>query len=75
MENTDPVRVDDAEAETPQPKWISLVKNAAASLRFGTIQVKIHDGEIVQIETTQRFRIEDSAADFELPPTRHREAK
>ena len=54
--------------------WLSLVHKEAASLRFGFIQIKVHDGEIVQIETTRKIRLEDIPPKPDLPPTKHTEA-
>jgi len=56
------------------PPWLALVRKSAASLRFGSIQIKVHDGEIVQTETTQKYRLEDIVPETDLPPTEHSEA-
>jgi hypothetical protein len=56
------------------PAWLSVVRKEAASLRFGLIQIKVHDGEIVQIESTRKFRVEDILPESESPPTGHTEA-
>ena len=56
------------------PSWLSLVRKTAASLRFGIIQIKVHNGEIVQIETTQKLRLDDLPPEPQLPPTEHSEA-
>jgi hypothetical protein len=56
------------------PPWLSVVRKEAASLRFGLIQIKVHDGEIVQIESTRKLRVEDILPESESPPTEHSEA-
>ncbi len=35
---------------------LKAVAEAAARLRFGTIQLTVHDGRIVQLEVTERQR-------------------
>jgi len=59
---------------TDLPPWLTVVRREAASLRFGLIQIKVHDGEIVQIESTRKFRLEDILPESESPPTEHSEA-
>ena len=62
-------------SDSPElPPWLSVVRKEAASLRFGLIQIKVHDGEIVQIESTRKFRVEDILPESESPPTEHSEA-
>jgi hypothetical protein len=62
-------------ASEPLPSWISLVHKAAASIRFGSIQIKVHDGEIVQIETTSKLRLDDLPPELKSLPTEHTEAQ
>jgi hypothetical protein len=35
---------------------IDLIRNALAGLKFGELVIAIHDGEIVQISRTEKFR-------------------
>jgi hypothetical protein len=56
------------------PPWLSMVRKEAASLRFGLIQIRVHEGEIVQIETTRKLRLEGITPEPESPPTEHTEA-
>ena len=39
---------------------LELVKQALAGLQFGEITIAVHDGEIVQIERTEKFRTRKS---------------
>lgn len=56
------------------PPWLSVVRRAAGSIRFGTIQIKVHEGEVVQIETTERLRMDAPPPDSESLPTAPAEA-
>ena len=41
-------------AETPE--WLQLVLRQAASLRFGAIQITVHEGRVTQVEATEKVR-------------------
>jgi hypothetical protein len=38
--------------------WIERIKNNIQGLKFGTVQITIHEGKIVQIDRTERSRFE-----------------
>ena len=38
--------------------WLDTVRRASESLRFGVVQIIVHDGRIVQIERTERIRFD-----------------
>jgi hypothetical protein len=40
----------------PQP-WTEVVTQQVHSLRFGVVQIIVHDSKVVQIECTERIRI------------------
>ena len=42
--------------------WIDLVQRQVTSLQFGVVQITVHDGRVVQVETTERLR-------FDKPPS------
>ena len=35
---------------------LELVKQALANLKFGEVTIAVHDGEIEQVERTEKFR-------------------
>jgi hypothetical protein len=54
-------------SEKPQPQtqpreaaWLSLVKKQVGALRFGVIQIIVHDGRVVQIEHTEKIRFPET---------------
>ena len=51
--------------------WERRVLAALRGLRFGSVEVVIHDGRIVQIERREKVRLED--ADRRQPDDRKRE--
>jgi hypothetical protein len=44
----------------PQP-WTEVVNQQVQSLRFGVVQIIVHDSKVVQIECTERIRIAPQA--------------
>jgi hypothetical protein len=47
-----------------EEKWKTILEESIQGLRFGSVEVVIHDGRITQIERRERFRpIQDSGED------------
>ena len=54
-----PNNTEAAESLTGQnPAWLGLVQKQVASLRFGIVQIVVHDSRVVQIERTEKLRID-----------------
>ncbi len=49
-----------AELPDQSDSWLSKVQEAVQGLKYGTVQIVVHDGRVVQIERTERFRYEQS---------------
>ncbi len=52
-----------------QPEWLRVVRQKVETLRYGVVQLVVHDGRVTQIERTEKTRIpppqassQDSAA-------------
>jgi len=41
--------------------WLSIVRRQVRSLRFGVVQIVVHDGQVVQIERTEKLRLSEAA--------------
>jgi hypothetical protein len=41
----------------PEPEWMELVREKVAGLRYGVVQLTIHDGRVIQIERTEKTRL------------------
>jgi hypothetical protein len=52
---TEPNRTHPAGVETPADP-LQLIKDALARLRFGAVQLTVHEGKLVQIEVTEKRR-------------------
>jgi hypothetical protein len=42
---------------SPTPDWIALVREKVEGLRFGVVQLVVHDGRVTQIERTEKTRL------------------
>lgn len=45
--------------------WLEIVQKQASSLRFGVVQITVHDSRVVQIETTERLRFDKTPSEFQ----------
>ena len=43
---------------TGEPGWLELVRRHVGSLRYGVVQIIVHDAQVTQIEKTERVRLE-----------------
>lgn len=39
------------------PDWLRVVQEKVESLRYGVVQLVVHDGRVTQIERTEKTRI------------------
>ena len=40
------------------PEWLCLVREKVETLRYGVVQIVVHDSKVTQIERTEKTRIE-----------------
>jgi hypothetical protein len=38
-------------------QWLELVRSRVSGLRFGVVQIVVHEGRVTQVESTERFRL------------------
>jgi hypothetical protein len=48
-----------------QQNWLEVVRRHVNSLRYGVVQIIIHDSQVTQIEKTERVRLDRA------PPQSH----
>jgi hypothetical protein len=41
---------------TPEP-WLEITRLKVGAMRFGSVQLTVRDGQIVNVETTERTRL------------------
>ncbi len=44
-------------------KWLELVIQHVSSLRYGVVEIVVHDSRVIQIEKTERVRLEKTSND------------
>jgi hypothetical protein len=47
------------------PDWLELVRENVQSLRFGVVQIVVHDSKVTQIERTEKTRLQSVKNDLE----------
>lgn len=45
------------------PDWLAIVRAKVESLRFGVVQIVVHDGKVTQIERTEKTRLNGNGRD------------
>ncbi len=50
----------DLAAESGDTKWLELVIQNVKSLRFGVVEIVVHDSRVIQIEKTERVRLDQA---------------
>lgn len=38
-------------------QWFEVVRDRVGGLRFGVVQIVVHDGRVTQVESTERVRL------------------
>jgi hypothetical protein len=41
-------------------EWVRLVKNSVQALQFGVVQIVVHNAKVVQIEKTEKVRLDQT---------------
>jgi hypothetical protein len=53
-----------SEIKTPtstlSPEWLEIVRQKVESLRYGVVQIVVHDARVTQIERTEKTRLPGS---------------
>ena len=44
--------------EHARPKWLGIVAQQVESLHFGVVQIIVHENRVVQIEKTEKVRLD-----------------
>ena len=52
-----PTPLDPPSASLPSPDWLALVREKVEGLRYGVVQLVVHDGRVTQIERTEKTRL------------------
>lgn len=47
--------------QTKEANWLTLVQQHVRSLRYGVVQIVVHDGRVTQVEKTEKVRLDQSS--------------
>ncbi|MCC6234822.1 MAG: YezD family protein [Verrucomicrobiales bacterium] len=39
-------------------RWLDLIQSQVNGIRFGVVQITVHEGRVVLVERTERFRLD-----------------
>lgn len=40
-------------------EWLKIVRRKVEAIRFGTVQIVVHDGRVTLVESTEKTRVAD----------------
>lgn len=47
------------ETEVAPEPWLEIVRRKVEALRFGSVQIVVHEGRVTQVESTEKTRLSD----------------
>ena len=56
--NMSAVTINSVGGADEKPDWLEVVRQQVGSLRFGVVQIVVHDSQVTQIEKTERVRLD-----------------
>jgi hypothetical protein len=51
-------RNDNSQQPADLPDWLVLVRKQVDSLKFGTVQITVHDSQVTQVERLEKVRLD-----------------
>jgi len=49
-------------SETAAEPWLDVVRRKVGAMRFGSVQIVIHEGRVTQVESTEKTRLAEPAS-------------
>jgi hypothetical protein len=49
---------DNSQQHADLPDWLVLVRKQVDSLKFGTVQITVHDSHVTQVERLEKVRLD-----------------
>jgi hypothetical protein len=46
--------------ESSAEVWLAIVRQKVEAMRFGSVQIVVHEGRVTQVESTEKTRLPDS---------------
>ena len=58
------------ETHDPGEAWLELVRRKVAGIRFGSVQIALHEGRVTQVEAVEKTRFVPEKPDRPQPGRR-----
>ena len=52
----DTITTEQTAQDGPNADWLEVVRRNVAHLRFGSVQITVHDGRVTQVESVEKTR-------------------
>ena len=56
------------EATVTAEAWLAIVREKVEAMRFGSVQIVVHEGRVTQVESTEKTRLPDNGAVTSVAP-------
>lgn len=50
-----------ASKDTSLESWLDIVRQKVEAMRFGSVQIIVHEGRVTQVDSTEKTRLGDVA--------------
>lgn len=50
------ITTEQSSADGSKTDWLEIVRKNVANLRFGSVQITVHDGRVTQVESIEKTR-------------------
>jgi hypothetical protein len=47
-------------SEPAAEAWLDIVRQRVEAMRFGSVQIVVHEGRVTQVESTEKTRLPDA---------------
>ena len=55
------------ENDTTPLTWLDIVRQKVGSMRFGSVQIVVHEGRVTQVESTEKTRLTEPVSAATTP--------
>ena len=60
--NMSEIHIKNGTQDVANANWLEIVREQVASLKYGVVEIVVHDSQVTQIEKTERLRLDKPAA-------------
>ena len=59
-----------ADVKQAVPNWVQVVQEQVGAIRFGVVQITIHESRVVQVERTEKVRFDKLSGEAQPVPAK-----